>query len=78
MKMLCSKFHQNRPINEEFDFLGGQILSEGPEGVRGTRFQKFEKAQYRTVVLSHTENFSILGQLESVQKSVELNRLLGG
>ena len=21
MKILCSKFHQNRPINEEFDFL---------------------------------------------------------
>ena len=56
---------------------GVQILSGGPEEGRGTRFQKFEKSSYRTVVSSHTENFSILAQLESVEKSGELNRLLG-
>ena len=43
MKMLRFKFHQNHAINEEFYFQGGQILSGGPEGGRGTRFQKFEK-----------------------------------
>ena len=31
MKMLCFKFHQNRPINEEFDFFeeGGERPPEG-------------------------------------------------
>ena len=24
MKMLCFKFHQNRPINEKFDFFEGE------------------------------------------------------
>ena len=32
MKMLCFKFHQNRPINEEFDF-----FEEGGRGLRGVR-----------------------------------------
>ena len=50
--MLFFKFHQNRAINEKFDFWGGQILS-GKE-------EKFEKPSYRTVVLTHTENFRIL------------------
>ena len=68
--MLCLKFHQNRAINEKFDFWRGQILA--------TRFQKFEKSSYRTVVSTHTENFSILTLLESVQKTGELNRLLEG
>ena len=77
MKMLLFKFHQNPTINEEFNFWGDQILSGGPEGVRGTRFQKYEKASYRTVVLPHTESFNILAQLESVYKSGELIRLLG-
>ena len=49
MKMLCFKFHQNRTINEEFNFWGDQILSGGPGG-RGTRFEKFEK--------SHSERWS--------------------
>ena len=38
--MLCFKFHRNRPINEEFDFWGGLIISGGLEGGRETRFQK--------------------------------------
>ena len=77
MKMVCFKFHQNRAINEKFYFWGDQILSGGPEGGRGTQFQKFEKTSYRAVVSTHKENFSILALLESVQKSDELNRLLG-
>ena len=64
--MLCFKFYQNRTINEEFTNYSG-----------GTRFQKFEKASYRTVVLTHTENFNILAQLENVENSRELIRLLG-
>ena len=40
MKMFCFKFNQNRTINKEFDFWGGQILSGGPEGGRGTRLKK--------------------------------------
>ena len=73
--MLFLKLHQNHAINEKCDFWRGQILAEGPEGGRRTRFQKFEKASYRTVVSTHTENFSILALLESVEKSGELNRL---
>ena len=76
MKMFCFNFNQNRTINKEFDFWGGQILSGGPEGGRGTRFQQFEKISYRTVVSTHIENFSIPALLRSVQKSGELNRLL--
>ena len=39
---------------------------------KGTQFKKIETASYRTVVPTHTKNFSILAQLESVQKSGEL------
>ena len=61
-----------------FTFGGDQILSGGPEGGRETRFQKIKKASYRTVVSTHNEYFSIIALLDSVQKSWELNRLLGG
>ena len=37
--MLYFKFHQNRPINEEFDCWG----FKGPGGFKGLRFQKFKK-----------------------------------
>ena len=37
--MLCFKFHQNRPVNEEFDCWG----FKGPGGFKGLRFQKFKK-----------------------------------
>ena len=57
--MFCFKFQRNRAIKEKFDFWGDQILSGGPEGGRGTQFEKIEKASYRTVVSTHTENFSI-------------------
>ena len=57
--MLCFKFHQNRTMNEEYDFLGVKAL---PEGGRGTRFQKFEEKKFS----NHTKNFNILAQLESV------------
>ena len=78
MKRLRFKFHQNQPINEEFDFWRGKILTGDPEGSRETRYKKFLRASYRTVVSSYTENFNILAQLESVQKTGELNRLLWG
>ena len=65
MKMLFFKFHQNRTMNEEFELWEGQILSGGLEGGRGKRLQKFEKCSYRMVVPFHTENVSILAQLES-------------
>ena len=52
-------------------------FGEPREGQR-TRLQKFEKVSSRTVVPTHTENFSILAQLESVYKSGELIRLLVG
>ena len=66
--MLYLKFHQNRKVNEEFDFggEGGKILWGGPAGGKGTQFKKFEKTSYRTLVPTHTENFSILALLESV------------
>ena len=51
------KCHQ---INEEFDFWGVN------EGKRGPRYQKFENVLHRTVVPTHTENFSIIAELESV------------
>ena len=66
MKTLCFKFHQNRAINEEFYFWGGKIISEGPKGGRVARFQKIEKSLYKTVVSTHSQNFSILAELESV------------
>ena len=49
-----------------FAFGGGKILSEGPNGGRVTRFQKTEKSLDRTVVSTHSQNFSILAELESV------------
>ena len=76
--MLCFKFHKNRAINENFDFWRGQNLSGGPEEGRATGFHKIEKDSYRTVVSTQNENFSIIALLDSVQKSWELNRLLGG
>ena len=48
------------------------------DGGRGTQFQKFKKRVLLNGDPSQTENFSILAQLESVLKSVELIRLLGG
>ena len=64
--MLCLKFHQNRAKNEEFYFWWGKILSRGPKRGRVARFKKIEKSLYRTVVSTHTQNFSILAELESV------------
>ena len=78
MKILCFKFHQNRAVNEEFDFWGSQILSGGPEGSKMNQFKKIKKALHRTMFSTHTENLSILAQLKSVYKSGELIRLLGG
>ena len=51
-------------------FGGGGANSFG--GSRGTQLQKIEKTSHRKVVPSHTDNFSILAQLESVQKSWEM------
>ena len=51
--------------------LRGLISSSLPRK-EGDRFQKFENALYKTVVPTHTESFSILAHLESVQKSGDL------
>ena len=51
--------------------LGVQNSFGGPGGEQGTRLQKLEEASYRTIVPTHTKNFSILAQLESVKKSGE-------
>ena len=66
MKILCFKFHQNRPINEELDCWGGFMT---PKGGQGARFQKFEKASYRTVVRTHIENVSTHGFFFSIKTS---------
>ena len=70
--MFCFQSKQNRTINEEFDFCAVKGV-----GVRGTRFKKIEKASYRTVVLTHTDNFSIKAQLERVHKSGTFGGFLG-
>ena len=59
-------------------FRGVRFLRGGPRGAEGPDFKKFEKSSYRTVVSTHTENFSILTLSESVRKTGELNRLLEG
>ena len=64
--MLCFKLHQNRAINEEFYNWGGKILSGGPKGGRVARFQKIEKSLYKTMVSTHSQNFSVLAELEII------------
>ena len=66
MKTLCFKFYQNREINEEFYFWGAKIHSGGPKGAEWSDFKKSEKSLYRTVVLTNSQNFSILIELETV------------
>ena len=51
---------------EEFYFWGGKIISGGPKEGRVAGFQKIEKFLYRTAVSTHSQNFSILAELESV------------
>ena len=65
IRKCCFKFHQNRTINKEFYFWGAKFFRRAPRG-QGARFQKIEKVSYRSVVPSHTKNFSILAQLEKV------------
>ena len=77
MKTLCFKFHQNRAINEESYFWGGKILSGVPRGAERPDLKKIEKSLYRTVVSIHSQNVSILSELESVQKSVTFGGVLG-
>ena len=45
---------------------GGKKISGGPKGDRVARFQKIKKSLYRTVVSTHSKNFSILAEVESV------------
>ena len=54
-------------------FGGTKFFRRAPRGADS----KFEKASYRMVVSAHTENLSIVAQLESVRKSGGLIRLLG-
>ena len=70
--MLQFKFHQNHTINELFDF--SRFKGSEKKG----EIQKFGKVSYRAVFSTHTENFNILAQLESVENSEELIRFLGG
>ena len=63
MKMLYLKFHQNHSINEEFDISGVKRIGRNEEC---PDFINSKKASYRRVVSTHTENFNILVQLESV------------
>ena len=39
MKMLCFKFHQNRKINEEFNFWGDQFFRGALRGAEGPDFK---------------------------------------
>ena len=41
MKILCFKFHQNRPINEEFDFFEERRGGRDPRGVGIERVREF-------------------------------------
>ena len=63
--MLGYKFHKNRTINEEFDFWGLKVLPRET----GRPDSKIRKNLIQNVGPKHTENFSILAQLEGVQKS---------
>ena len=63
--MLRFKFQQNRKMNKEFDFWEVKAPPT-PEGGRDSRFQKFKNVPYKTMVLTDTENFSPLAQLEKV------------
>ena len=60
--MLYFKFHQIHTINDEFNLLGAKV--------RG--LPRFQKAFYRTVVATYTENFSTLSQLQSMAYLAQL------
>ena len=47
MKMLCLKFHQNRPINKEFDFCGAKFYRGAPSGTEGPDLKKSNKPTER-------------------------------
>ena len=69
MKILCFKFQQNQTINEEFYFWKAKYFPRSsPMGGRVARFQKIEKSLCRTMVSTHSQNFTILAELESVLK----------
>ena len=42
MKMLCFKFEQNLPINEEFDFFRAKFFLAGPKGAEGPDLRKIQ------------------------------------
>ena len=66
MEILCLKFNHNCTINEEFDFLGIKGAGGGGEE-RYPDLKKLKKnVSYKTMVPTHTENFSIRAQLETV------------
>ena len=58
MKMLCFKFHQNRPIKEEFDFFeGGQGTPMG-KGILIHKFLldgKHENVAFQILSKSHNK-----------------------
>ena len=55
---------------KNFTFGGeGKFFSGGPKAGRAVRFKKNEKSLYRTMISTHSQNFSNLAELESVLKS---------
>ena len=72
MKILCFKFNQNYTLNKEFYFLGIKGVGEScPD------FKNSKRASCKTMVSTHTENFSIPAQLERVSKSESFGGVLG-
>ena len=65
MQMLCFKFPQNRAINEEFYFWGAKFFLGVPRGAEWPDF-KNQKIHIQTMVSTHSQNFNILAELESV------------
>ena len=62
---------------KNFTFGVGKTFSGDPKGGRVARFQEIEKSLHITVAPSHSENFSILAELESVYKSGSFGEVLG-
>ena len=61
MKM-CFKFYQNRTINEEFDFWGVNGGKRGPD-IKNSKKKPYTELWSQP---THTENFSIIAELERV------------
>ena len=56
---------------------GAKFILGVPRGTEWPDLKKIKKSLYRTVVSTHSQNFSILAELESVKKSGIFNGVLG-